>query len=44
MTTVLKFGGTSVENINKIKAIANRIKDRYEKGESLGELLYYNWL
>jgi aspartate kinase len=35
MTSILKFGGTSVESIDKIKAIANYIKDRYLNGESL---------
>lgn len=35
MTTVLKFGGTSVKNIEKIKAIALQIKERYQLGESL---------
>lgn len=32
---VLKYGGSSVENIDKIKAIAKRLVDRKESGESI---------
>lgn len=35
MTTILKFGGTSVENLDKIKNVAHFIKERYLNGEPL---------
>lgn len=34
-TTVLKFGGSSVSTIEKIKSISTSLKDRVEKGEKL---------
>lgn len=35
MTRVLKFGGTSVETIDKIQNVANMIKENHDKGHEL---------